>query len=112
MSDCGCCCEIFTCHAELIHAYAEIQQVDIPFVAADWRGLNFLRVIPLGAKGPNDIGPHFLPKRTYSVTVHKHLGGEVFKTVESVIYIDRSTGVITFWKTGITPAFSGRVEVR
>jgi hypothetical protein len=109
----GCCCnDIHTCHSELIHAEAEIQQAEITFTAQDWRGLNYLKIIPAGVKGNNEIGPHYLPKRSYMVTVHKSMGSDVYKEVGVTTTVDKSTGIITFWKSSIVPAFSGRVEVR
>lgn len=108
---CGCN-DIHTCHAELIHAYADIQQVDIPFTAQDWHGLNYLKVMPCEITGPNEIGPHTLAPKSYSVTIYQNvLSGDV-KLVHCTVLVNRTTGVITFWKSSRVPAFSGIVEVR
>jgi hypothetical protein len=108
-----CCCEIYTLHAELIHHQGEIQYSQIPFTAADWRGLNYLNVIQSGITGLNEIGPHAMPLGMgYSVTVFQNLPSNIIKQVNLTILIDETTGIITLWKSGITPAFSGRVEVR
>lgn len=113
MSNKCCCGDIITDHAELIHHQGEIQYSQIPFVAADWRGLNYLKVIQSGIPGLNEIGPHAMPfGMTYSVTVSRILPSNLFKTIDVTILIDDVTGIITFWKTGRVPAFSGRVEVR
>jgi hypothetical protein len=109
----GCCPEIYTLHAELIHHQGEIQYSQIPFTAADWRGLNYLKVIQSGIVGNNEIGPHAMPLGMgYSVTVFKNMSLGKIKEVQTTVFVDRNTGIITFWKTNITPAFSGRVEVR
>jgi hypothetical protein len=111
---CGtCCCEIHTCHAELIHAAAEIQHAKIEFVAADWRGKNYLDILRVGTPGANEIGPHYLPlSRLYSVTVHQYMPVDMTKVVEVGVRVDRTNGTIRMWKTSRVPAFSGRVEVR
>jgi len=108
----GCCCDIHTCHTELVHAQAEIQQTLIEFTAADWRGKNFLEVVQYGTPGPNQIGPHYLPKRTYSVAVYRKTGEGSFRIVEVNTLVDVTTGVITVWKSSSVRAFSGRIEVR
>lgn len=113
LEQCGCCCEIFTCHAELIHAQAEIQQAVIEFVAADWRGLDYLDILRVGTPGPNEIGPHYLPlSRLHSVTVYHYLPSNMAKIIVPVILIDKTSGTIRMWKTHRVSAFSGRVEVR
>lgn len=110
---CGCCCEIHTCHAELVHAAAEIQHAKIEFVEADWRGLDYLDVIRVGVPGANEIGPHYLPlSRLYSVTIHQYLPGGWTKVVALSMNVNQSNGTIRLWKTSRVPAFSGRVEVR
>jgi hypothetical protein len=99
-------------HTELMHPAADIQYVHIPFVAADWRGLNFLRILQQGVPGFNEIGPHGLAFGSYSVTVYRQMPLGIVKAVDTPIIVDRSNGVITFWKTSRVPAFSGIVEIR
>ena len=107
------CCDIHTAHAELIHHQGEIQYSQIPFTAADWRGKNFLKVVQQGIPGLNEIGPHAMPfLMGYSVTVFRNMPSGEIKEVDVTVKIDRSNGLITFWKTASTPPFSGRVEVR
>lgn len=110
---CGCCCEIHTCHAELVHSAAEIQHAKIEFVEADWGREQYLDILRVGTPGSNEIGPHYLPlSRLYSVTVHQYLAGGMTKVVNVPVIVNRNNGTIRMWKTGRVPAFSGRVEVR
>lgn len=75
--------------------------------------MDFLRIIQSGIPGPNEIGPHAMPLGMgYSVTVFQNHPLDVIKEVNLTILIDKTTGIITCWKAGRTPAFSGRVEVR
>lgn len=109
----ACCgCDIYSCHAELVHTAGEIQYPLVPFTAADWRGTNFLRVIQAGTPGNNEIGPHGMPFGSYSVTIYKKISANNVRKINVNILIDRSNGEITFWKTGNIPAFSGWVEIR
>lgn len=110
---CCCCCnDIHSCHASLIHAAAEIKFAVIPFIAQDWMGENYLKVIRTGTPGQHEVGPHRLTIHSYSVTVFRYISPTVVKEVNTVVTIDMATGIITLWKSSGVPAFSGRVEVR
>ena len=68
--------------------------------------------MPCVVSGPNEIGPHTLGKRSYNITIYQNVPSGDVKMVHCTVLVNRSTGVITFWKSSRVPAFSGIVEVR
>jgi hypothetical protein len=84
---------------------------EVAFLASDWNGKTFLRVVRWGAPGPNEVGPHELPSGVYLVNVYSDKLSSVVRKVEVGIIIDRGSGTITLHKSGLVPAFSGRVEI-
>lgn len=86
-------------------------EIDLGFVAQDWRGLNHIYVIPVGVPSLGEIGPHELPVGTYNVNVYRFIGSGIVKEVGVMIIVDRSTGLITMIKAARVPAFSGRIVI-
>ena len=89
----------------------DLKKIDLGFVASDWRGLNYIDIIPSGTPGNNEIGPHLLPAGTYSVQVYKYIDNGIVKQTELNIIINRVSGLVTMYKEGKIQAFSGRVII-
>ena len=83
---------------------------EIPFMATDWAGTNQLTIIPSGAPGPAQIGPHLLVHGTKQLVVNtfKDIGPARRKDVGLGIVTDGS-GFINLYKAPIIPPFSGLV---
>ena len=86
-------------------------EIDIGFIAQDWRGQHDLYVIPVGSPSLGQIGPHGLPAGTYNTSVYRYIGSGIVREVGVTIIVDRITGLITMWKAARVPAFSGRIVI-
>jgi hypothetical protein len=89
----------------------ELKKIDLEFIAQDWRGLGYLKVIATGIPGNNEIGPHLLPSGTYNIQVYKYIDTYLVKAVGVDMIVDRSNGLITMYKSASVPAFSGRIVI-
>ena len=87
-----------------------VDGITLNFTTHDWNQ-NRLTVIPTGTCSLGQIGPHYLPPGTYTVTVHQLTGINQYTEV-GVDYIQISTtGLIHIFKTAIVPRFNGKVQV-
>ena len=89
----------------------DLKKIDLGFIASDWRGLNFIEIIPSGLPGNNQIGPHELPAGTYNVQVWMYIDNGIVKQTDLNIIINRVSGLITLYKEGKIKPFAGRVVI-
>jgi len=86
----------------------------VEFTSSDWYN-NRIEVIKSGVPTvPGQIGPHGLDAPTgycYEAHTSEHLDADNKIKVELPIKINKSTGLVTIFKTGLVPAFNGSVVI-
>ena len=87
-------------------------EIELAFFAQDWAGKSKLEIIRVGTPSLGQIGPHLLLPGGYNISVYRMFGDDSFvKKVGLTIIVNRNNGIITMWKSGLTPAFSGYVVI-
>jgi len=88
---------------------------EVRFFAADWAAgtPNEVHIIPVGAPGAGQRGPHELPVtgKAYAITVQEDSGATLTLGVDVGYRIDLSTGDVFLTKTGLAADFDGRVII-